>query len=209
MTEMWQQHVANRLGVAEELIRRLRRAHLREGEDYRREGQRIIYEARGVERLRELIQQEGTEKAEEGAVDGSGIAGKGDEGAGGIAQCGEERSVLREREPGEPFLESEQEPKAAGDAGWKPAIQQIGNLRYGTTAAKGLFLVIRCLPNPHYVSCVAVELDREKKLVANLTGKELVQVRVRDNGLVRPRMILECEKEASGWVCPKVPRRML
>jgi hypothetical protein len=53
---LFQQHVATRLGVAEEVVRELRQKHLTQDRDFARQGNRILYSAAAVGRLQELLQ---------------------------------------------------------------------------------------------------------------------------------------------------------
>lgn len=162
---LFQQHVANRLGVAEERIRDLRGA-LREGVDWRKQGTRLLFSAAGEAALRELLKIPAPASPDVAAD-----------------RIGEVRArlldLLRMR---------------AGSA----ATDKKGEAGSGSSVA---FKVIRCLPNPHYVMCVMAHPTDHPE------GSDLVQVRVRDNRLVMPRMVLDCVREASGWVCPRVPRR--
>jgi len=126
---LFQQHIANRLGVAEEHIRALRRSHLREGEHFTRDGNRILYSEAGVERLRVLLEV--------------------------------------------------------------PAGVGIGA---GPAPAEVAVTVVKRMVNPHFVT--------------GRLGDGLVEVRVRDNRLLVPGMVMVCLKDEAGrWLCPRVPRR--
>ena len=125
--DLFQQHVATRLGVAEEVVRKLRKEHLREGEDFVREGNRIRYSAAAAARLMELLHV-------------------------------------------------------------PPVVLEAPSLR----PLKAW--VVRPRVNPRFVE-------------ARLMDGALIEVRVRDNRLLVPGMVMECTETDGVFVCAKVPRR--
>jgi hypothetical protein len=179
-----QQHLANRLGVAEEMIRELRKQHLVAGVHYRKVANRILYASAAEEILRGVLAVPPAASPEMASVDLADLQ----------AQRGKLVAVLRTRTD------------AAKNLG-ATGIAEKGEVRSSALPGDaGEFKVVRLLPNPRFVVCVAEPPEPlfEGRLPS---APKPVEVRVRDNRLLIPGMVLECVLEASGWVCPRVPRQ--